>query len=400
VAKIAVIKRKCTGCGECAAVCPFSAIDMAEGKADINQGCKTCGLCLKACPFGAIVKLETRTVSVDKDAWQGFLIFAEQTDTGLHPVTRELIGKAHALTKGSRHKVSALLIGSGCTEQAEELRHYGLDRVLVYDDPQLAYFRADTFAACFEDAIRHLRPSAVLVGATALGRSLAPRVSTRFQTGLTADCTALELRGNSDLVQIRPAFGGNIMAQIVTPYTRPQFATVRYKVMEAWPRQQELSGKVIQCPLPKGAGESKVRLVETRGIPKAANISDAEILVVGGRGLHKESDLVMIRELAALLGGEYALSRPLVERGWGNNARQIGLSGRTVRPKLIITCGVSGAIQFTACMNAAERIVAINSDPAAPIFQMAHVGIVGDLYEVVPRLIQKIKAGGEKNAAV
>ena len=274
---------------------------------------------------------------------------------------------------------------------AEELRHYGVDEIAVYDHEELGYFRSDAFAACVEDYIRQAKPSVVLVGATSLGRSLAPRLSTRFRTGLTADCTKLELRENTDLVQIRPAFGGNIMAQIITTNTRPQFATVRYKVMNPPVRTEEASGEIVTRKIPKGVLESRVSCVSVQPIPPKKSISDAEILVVGGRGLQKEADLELVKELAALLGGDWATSRPLVEKGWTTNDRQIGLSGRTVRPRLIITCGVSGAIQFTACMNGSDHIVAINTDKNAPIFDVAHVAIVGDLYEIVPALIRQLK---------
>ena len=229
------------------------------------------------------------------------------------------------------------------------------------------------------------------MGATSLGRSLAPRLSTRFHTGLTADCTKLELRENTDLVQIRPAFGGNIMAQIITTTTRPQFATVRYKVMNAPARNEEAAGTVLTRRLPKRVAECKASCVSVTPIPPKKSISDAEVLVVGGRGLQKEADLEMIKELASLLGGDWATTRPLVEKGWNTNDRQIGLSGRTVRPRLIITCGVSGAIQFTACMNASDHIIAINTDRNAPIFDVAHVAIVGDRYEIVPALIKQLK---------
>lgn len=400
MAQISVIPRKCTGCGACVRACPFGAIGLTEGRADINEACKVCGLCLKACPEKAIIRLETRAKEVDKTAWRGFLVLAELTEAGLHPVTLELIGKAHRLSEGSDHPVSALVIGQGCGQAVARLRRQGLQRIYVYDDPQLGYFRAEAFAACFEDAIRQCRPSVVLVGATSLGRSLAPRVSTRFHTGLTADCTALEFRENSDLVQIRPAFGGNIMAQIRTPFTRPQFATVRYKVMDALPERLEEGGDVIARPLPQQVRALRTRLVRSTSLPGAANISEAEVLVVAGRGFKKEADLRLARELAALLGGEHAFSRPLVEKGWGDNSRQIGLSGRTVRPRLIITLGVSGAIQFTSCMSASQRIVAVNQDPEAPIFSVAHLGLVGDLYEIVPNLIDRLRRGGDRHAAV
>ena len=392
MAQIAILERKCTGCGQCAKGCPFGAIDMKDGKPELNAACKVCGVCVKTCPEKAILRLETKVESVDKSQWSGILVFAEAAGGRLHPVSLELIGKARELAKSvPGFAVRAVLVGRNVAACAEELRHYGVAEVLVYDDPALGFFRADAFAACVEDCIRLIKPSVVLVGATSLGRSLAPRLSTRFHTGLTADCTRLELRPNTDLVQIRPAFGGNIMAQIVTTRTRPQFATVRYKVMDAPVREADASGEIRARALPKAAAGSPVSHVRTVPVPAGKTISDAEILVVGGRGLQKESDLGMIRELAALLGGDWATSRPLVEKGWAPNTRQIGLSGRTVRPRLIITCGVSGAIQFASCMNQSEHIVAINSDPDAPIFSVAHVAIVGDLYQIVPELIRQLK---------
>ena len=391
MAEIKVLERKCTGCGKCKDSCPFGAIDMVNGKPELNAACKVCGVCVKGCPEKAIIKLETKVDSVDKSKWNDILVFAEVSGGRLHPVALELIGKAHELAKGVGYKVKAVLVGSGVASYAEELRHYGVSEIAVYDDPQLSYFRADVYAACVADYIRFCKPSVVLVGATSLGRSLAPRLATRFHTGLTADCTKLELRENSDLVQIRPAFGGNIMAQIVTTNTRPQFATVRYKVMDAPVRQEETSGEIVIRRIPKDIGNSKVTCVSVKPVPAGKTISDAEILVVGGRGLAKEADLEMVKELAAQLGGDWAVSRPLVEKGWTTNDRQVGLSGRTVKPKLIITCGVSGAIQFTACMNGSDHIVAINSDKDAPIFSVAHVAVVGDLYEIVPALIEKLK---------
>ncbi len=395
MAQIAILERKCIGCGLCVQNCPFGAIEMKDGKPEMNAACKVCGLCVKNCPEQAILKLETKVESVDKRVWRDILVFAEVSGGRLHPVSLELIGKALEMAAPIGFEVNAVLVGSGVSACAEELRHYGVHEVAVYDDPALGFFRADAYAACVEDYIRLTKPSVVLVGATSLGRSLAPRLSTRFHTGLTADCTQLELRENTDLVQIRPAFGGNIMAQIITTHTRPQFATVRYKVMNQPVRREEASGEILLRKLPKAAAASPVTHVSTVPVPAAKSISDADVLVVGGRGLQKEADLAMIQELAALLGGDWAVSRPLVEKGWAANDRQIGLSGRTVRPKLIITCGVSGAIQFAACMNASDHIVAINTDPDAPIFNVAHVAMVGDLYDVLPKLIAQLKEAGK-----
>ena len=393
MAKIAVLERKCTGCGLCEKSCPFGAIGLSGGKAHLNEACRACGACAKACPSGAVIRLETRTESVDKSKWRGILVYSEISAGHLHPVSTELIGKALELAAPLGYEVNTVLVGDGAQAFAEELRHYGVSKIFVYDAPELAGFRADAYAACAEDAIRLTKPSVVLVGSTLVGRSLAPRLATRFHTGLTADCTQLELRPNSDLVQIRPAFGGNIMAQIITANTRPQFATVRYKVMDAPKRRQEAFGEIICRPLPKGVYVSPIRLISSRALPARKSISDADVLVVGGRGLKKQADLEMIKTLAELLGGDWAVSRPLVEKGWAGNDRQIGLSGRTVRPRLIITCGVSGAIQFASCMNMSERIVAINTDPDAPIFSVAHIAVAADLYEVVPDLIQKLKEG-------
>ena len=394
MAQIAILERKCTGCGLCANTCPFGAIEMKNGKPEMNAACKVCGLCVKACPQKAIVKLETRVQSVDKTKWNDILVFAEVSGGRLHPVSLELIGKARELAAGvPGFTVKAVLVGEGVSAYAEELRHYGVSEVAVYDDAELGYFRADAYAACVEDYITAAKPSVVLVGATALGRSLAPRLATRFHTGLTADCTTLLLRENTDLVQIRPAFGGNIMAQIVTTNTRPQFATVRYKVMNPPVREEAASGEIVLRRLPAAVKKCKGSCVSVKPVPPKKSISDAEVLFVGGRGLAKDADLVMVMELAKLLGGDWAVTRPLVEKGWTTNDRQIGLSGRTVRPRLIITCGVSGAIQFTACMNGSEHIVSINTDKDAPIFDTAHIAIVGDLYEIVPQLIKQLKEG-------
>ena len=277
--------------------------------------------------------------------------------------------------------------------------HYGVDKVYVYDDESLNNFRIEPYTAMFESFIDEVKPSVILVGATTVGRSLAPRVAARYRTGLTADCTVLDIKENTDLIQIRPAFGGNIMAQIITPNSRPQLATVRYKVMSAPIRSEESTGKLIICDVNKNKISSNINVKSIVDKKKEHSISEADVLVVAGRGIKSEKDMSMIRELADLLGGEVAVTRPLIESGWEDASKQVGLSGRTVRAKLIITCGVSGAVQFTAGMNNSDYIFAINNDEKAPIFKVAHYGIVGDIYEIIPKLIQKIKGdGGEEHA--
>ena len=383
----------CTLCGQCVEKCPFGALEIKNDKVEVNASCKMCKLCLKNCPAGAVSLIEDAPApTVDKNAWRGVMVFVEQEVTGIHPVAYELIGKARELAGKINHPVYAVLIGGDqAKEQAEDLLNYGVDQVFVYAHPQLADFRCDVYANVMEDCIRRIKPTAVLVGATSLGRSLAPACSTRFRTGLTADCTVLDMKENTDLVQIRPAFGGNIMAQIITTNSRPQFATVRYKVIDTAEKTAP-HGAVILCPISDEMLHSGIEVVSTTVMEKVKGIEEEDVLVVAGRGVKRQEDLAILQELAEALGGQVVTTRPLVEKGWNDVTRQIGLSGRTVKPKLIITCGVSGAVQFAAGMSGSECIVAINTDPDAPIFKIANYCIVKDLYEVVPQLIAAVKA--------
>ena len=354
-----------------------------------------CRLCVKKGPKGAVEYVEEEVKQIDKSLWSGIGIYVDHVDGEIHPVTYELIGKARELAEKVREQVYAVFIGSNIYDKAEELLHYGVDKVFVYDEEELKYFRIEPYTAAFSDFINNIKPAAILVGATTIGRSLAPRIAARFKTGLTADCTILDMKENTDLVQIRPAFGGNIMAQIVTPNSRPQLATVRYKVMTAPERSEEVKGEIIKCEIKKENLKSKITALDVKKKNKDVGISDAEIIVAAGRGIKSEKDIDLLKELAELLGGEFACTRPLIEAGWVDAKRQIGLSGRTVRPRLIIACGISGAVQFTAGMNNSDYIFAINTDDKAPIFKVANYGIVGDLYKIIPDLIEKIKLAKE-----
>ena len=373
-------------------ICPFGAIAY-DGKLSISSACKMCKLCVKKGPQGAVTFEEDAPApACNKDEWKGVAVFAEQQGGRVHPVSLELVGKARMLAKVTGHPVLAVLIGSGMDAAARELLCYGVDRVYVYDDPALRDFVITPYANAFTDFIEKVKPSSILVGATVLGRSLAPKVAARVHAGLTADCTMLEMKENTDLVQIRPAFGGNIMAQIVTPNTRPQFCTVRYKIFSA-PEREEPHGEVIGMTLAPEQLTGRTEVLRTVKKAEEVDISDADVIVAVGRGLHSKDDLALIREVAEQLGAQIACTRPLVEAGWFDAKHQIGLSGRTVKPKLILTVGVSGSVQFAAGMRGADVIIAVNSDPAASIFDIAHYGFVGDLYEILPRLVEGIKEG-------
>ena len=393
--KLIVHQDKVTDIAAMVALCPFKALEDNDGKLEINAACKLCKLCVKKGQPGAVEFVEEEEgPQVDKSLWKGITVYVDHVEGDIHPVTLELLGKARELADKIGHPVQALFLGSGIGDKAHELLHYGVDQVYVVDSPELLDFKIESYAAAFEAYINQIKPSAILVGATSVGRQLAPRVAARFKTGLTADCTILDIHENTDLVQIRPAFGGNIMAEILTTRTRPQMATVRYKVMNAPERSEEAKGGIIPLEVPADKLKARMEVLGIIKKEKQKTIENAEVLVVAGRGIKKVEDLAMIRELADLLGGDVACTRPLCEAGWMEAAHQIGLSGRTVRPKLIITCGVAGAIQFVAGMNNSEQVVAINSDPEAAIFKVANYALVGDIYEIIPQLIENIKQGG------
>ncbi|MBD7911276.1 MULTISPECIES: FAD-binding protein [Clostridium] len=371
-------------------ICPFGAMERKENKLEISAGCKMCRLCVKKGPAGVVEFVEDKKVLIDKSLWRGIAVYVDHVDGDIHPVTYELIGKAKELGGKINHPVYAVFIGENIKEKAEELLHYGVDEVFVYDDKEFKYFRIEPYTKVFEDFIINNKPSTILVGATTIGRSLAPRIAARFRTGLTADCTILDIKENTDLVQIRPAFGGNIMAQIINPNNRPQLATVRYKVMNSPSRNEEKSGKINLCSIDQITSNINVLKVVKKEVEES--IADAEIIVSVGRGIKSEKDMELIKELANSIGGQVAGTRPLVENGLIDAKHQIGLSGRTVKPKLIFAIGISGAVQYTAGMNNSDCIIAINKDPNAAIFNVAHYGIVGDLYEIIPKLVEKIRA--------
>ncbi len=378
--------------GDVINVCPFGAITYSNGALDISSACKMCKICTKK-SFGIITYQEDEKPKINKDEWKGICVYADHFVGKIHKVTYELCGKACELSKVTGHPVYALMIGNGIEECANKLLHYGVDKVFVYDDEAYKDFKIEPYTAAFCDFIEKIKPSSILVGATNLGRQLAPRVAARCKAGLTADCTVLEMKENTDLVQIRPAFGGNIMAQIISPNTRPQFCTARYKVFSEPKPSADAKGEIVNLKTNKQALESAITILSSKDKPKDIDISESDVIVAVGRGAMSDTMREYANELAELLGGVVACTRPLAEANIYDAKHQIGLSGRTVKPKLIICLGISGAVQFAAGMKSSDCIIAVNSDKNAPIFDVAHYQVTGDVNEIVPMLISNIKEG-------
>ena len=321
--------------------------------------------------------------------YEGLMIFAEQREGRIHPVSYQLLGKGTEIADKLGVEVSSVLLGNQMEEKAKELIYYGADKVFLYDHPVLKEFDLLNYKHNLVKLIREAKPEIFLLGATRLGRSLGPRVAAALGTGLTADCIGLDTDEDGNLIQIRPAFTGNILAQIKTA-TRPQMSTVRYKVMQKKARDPNRGGEIIKRDAELVPSLLTITKQERLGEVNIA-ITEADVIVSGGRGLKKAGDFGILAELAELLGGVVGSSRPLVDDGWIVREHQVGFSGNTVKPKLYVACGISGSPQHLAGMRGSDVIVAINTDPSAPIFRVADYGIVGDLYEVVPKLTNEIR---------
>ncbi len=385
---------ECTGCGACEDSCAFAAIEVIDGIAVVGDACTLCGACVDNCEFDALtIEDAEKSVKADLDSWSGVWIYCEFRGENLAAVALELLGVGRKLADARGVKLSAVLIGSDTGNAAETLIAHGADVVHRADNQALQYFTDETYGAILTDLIRQHQPEVVLAGATAIGRSFIPGVANILGAGLTADCTQLEIRlEDGALLQTRPAFGGNIMATIECPHSRPQMSTVRPNVMKQLEYDSSRTGEIVDITLDPAMLESKVKVLESViSEQDNVNIQEADILVGGGRGLDNEKGFALIRELAESLNGSVSASRAVVDAGWIGYPHQVGQTGKTVAPKLYIACGISGAIQHVAGMQSSETIVAINRDKNAPIFDVADFGIVGDLFEVLPKLISKIE---------
>jgi len=391
--KAIVDRQKCTVCGVCQDVCPFGAITVTEKAAEISEACTLCGMCVDTCEFGAISLPEAGAGAADDlAAYEGVWVFAEWREGIVHKVSHELLSAGRILADRRGVSLSAVLLGHGLEEGiARELITYGADTVYVVDRPELAHFTDEAYAKVVVELIRRKKPEILLAGATSIGRSFIPRVAASVRTGLTADCTELDISEEGLLLQTRPAFGGNVMATIVCPHSRPQMATVRPKVMKPV-RKPDHQGRIEAVSVPESCLESRVEVLEI--IPEkdqTAKLTEADVIVSGGRGLRKGENFALIEEVAQLINGAVGASRGAVEEGWIAPSHQVGQTGRTVAPTLYMAVGLSGAIQHLVGMQGSKVIVAVNKDPQAPIFDVATYGIVADLFDFVPAFAHKIK---------
>jgi len=390
---IIINQELCSGCESCVSVCPHDAIEIKDDKAFINEYCQICSACMEVCPEGAIT--DTRGEGGSSEGkladYRGVWVYAEQRDGKVSSVANELLGAGRRLADDLGVELAAVVIGAPESE-ASSLIEYGADKVYVVDDKGLRDFNDESYSEVISKLIAEHKPEIILAGATAIGRSFIPRIAARMHVGLTADCTQLEVDTDTrNLNQTRPAFGGNIMATIMTPNHRPQIATVRPRVMKAIEPDAKRTGEVIKVKA--DYKKPRTRVVETvkEESGSAVNLQEAQIIISGGRGCGGAETFKMLEELAETLDGTVGASRGAVDEGWIPYRHQVGQTGKTVCPKIYIACGISGAVQHLVGMQSSDMIIAINKNEDAPIFNVATYGIVGDLKEIVPMLVRKIK---------
>lgn len=382
---------KCVGCGLCIKSCTSDALVMTDKKVAANYKCILCGICVDSCPVDAISIDKEQISQRNLSQYKGIWVFAEQYKGKVLPVAFELLSKGRELSQERGCKLTALLFGKDVKSEAPKLIAQGADRVFLCEEDCLEHHLDEPYVALFNRLIKEHKPEIFLFGATGFGRSVAPRIAARVQTGLTADCTVLEIDHETGLLrQTRPAFGGNLMATITCPNHRPQMATVRSGVIPIQEMNNSRQGEIISISLVE-APSTCIEIVEEILSEKADTIAASKIIVSAGRGIGSQKHLALINRLAELIGGNVGVTRPLVDMGWSEYSNQIGQTGSTVTPDLLIACGVSGAIQHLAGIGGAKTIIAINADPDAPIFSMAHYKVVGDCIEIIRKLINVLE---------
>ncbi len=392
---ITVYQDKCTGCALCEKACPFDAITMVDKKPVIDlDKCSLCSSCVEACrKFGAIEIIRTTTQTPDIEKYKGVWVLALQRKGVVQSVTYELLGKARELADKLKVSVSCVLLGHNIKDKAQDLIYRGADKVYVVDDPKLEHLLEEPYARIVSNLIRKHRPEIVLCPATSIGRSVISRVAVQLRVGLTADCTGLDV--NTDeryLLQTRPAFGGSIMATILSKHHRPQLATVRHKVMKEAAVDPNRKGEIEVVEFDKSFFISRTKVLKVVDeVTSTVNIAEANVIVSGGRAMGGAANFKLLEDLAKVLNGAVGASRAAVDEGWIPYSHQVGQTGKTVCPKLYIACGISGQIQHLVGMQSSDTIIAINRDPSAPIFKVANYGIVGDVFEIVPLLTKRFQ---------
>jgi electron transfer flavoprotein alpha subunit len=383
----------CNGCGKCVKICPYEGVELKDGKAHLNKRCTNCGACIDACKVEAIASDIKEKEIPDFSDFKGVWVFAEQRDGAISRVTFELLGLGQSLANQLNQELSAVLLGYKVDHVTKELNEFGARNIYLAQHKLLANYQTNPYAKVISEIIEEHKPNIFLIGATTIGRDLAPRVSMRLDLGLTADCTELTIDpDDGSLLQTRPAFGGNVMATIKTPYSRPQMATVRPGVMEAKRTDSSQKSRITKKDVNLLNKDTLTRILDVvREKKKGLSLCDAKVIVSGGRGVGSEEGMQSLFSLAEILGGEVAGTRMVIEEGWLPVERQVGQTGQTVRPEIYIACGISGAIQHRAGMLGSRYIIAINTDERAPIFEVADWGIVGNLHDVVPTLSKAIR---------
>jgi electron transfer flavoprotein alpha subunit/NAD-dependent dihydropyrimidine dehydrogenase PreA subunit len=386
-------KEKCTACGLCVKVCPFDAMHLIDQKAEADEKCTLCGACLKVCPVDAL-SIERKRVDPSKfTEYKGVWIWAEQVDGHLRNVALELLGKGRELADKLGEPLGVILLGHDIGNLAEILIQHGADIVYVSDQELLAQYTTEAYTDVIAALILTEKPNIVLYGATSNGRDLGPRIAARLILGLTADCTGLDIDDKRQLVQTRPAFGGNIMASILSPYTRPQMATVRPNVFKASDPDLSRKGEIKHVAIKVNKAAVRTKVVDTiiELEEGALKVDEAEMVVTCGRGIKAPENINVVAELATELNAALGGSRPIVDQGWMKHHQQVGQSGRTIAPKLYIACGISGAIQHLVGMRTSDIIVAINTDSDAPIHTVSDFSIVGSLFDIVPAIVKELR---------
>ena len=390
------ISQNCVGCGKCVAACPFGALSLVNRKATASNACTMCGACVSVCPVKALSLPATASVKKDLSAYKGVWVFMEIADDGrtqsVRPVGFELLSKGRELANQLGEELGAVVIGNNVSDYYAEISQYGADKIYAVNGEGYQHYNTLAYANALVTLIKKYNPSVVLFPSTYIGRDLSPRISSELFVGLTADCTGLSIK-EGNLIQTRPAFGGNIMADIKCPDYRPQMATVRPNVFKKAVTTPGRMASVVQetVAIPTEAG--KVRIIQTEMDPVSSQqkLDEAEVVIAGGRGMKDAEGFALLDQLADTLGGAVGASRAAIDMGFKPKEKQIGQSGVTVSSKLYVACGISGAVQHIVGMEHSDVIIGINKDANAPIFNVCKYGLVGDAKQILPRILEQLK---------